>query len=324
MVPLDYLGPKALRADTNDATVRESSPSVIHHRGAMSESTMVAEPEVAANALVEQHLYLVQHVLNQLASRYPRHIDRTELWSAGAAGLVEASRRYDAATGVPFPRFARIRIRGAMIDSTRMRDWATRGVRRGLREVSDGTRTFEERNGRAPSSRELAASLGISAEELARRHAAAQTATLLHLDQPLAQSDTSESTLGEWIAESDETYLPEESLERVELSGTVRNAVEHLPEVQREVVQRYFFDGELLRDIAASMGVTEARVSQIRAEALHALQAYFGSAYEGVPEVPPSAPGMRHRAAYVATMQAESSWRARLEAGAAAAEACSA
>lgn len=291
----------------------------------MSESTTFAEPAAAvANGLVEQHLYLVQHVLNQLASRYPRHIDRTELWSAGAAGLVEASRRYDPATGVPFARFARIRIRGAMIDSTRLRDWATRGVRRGLREVNDGTRSFEERHGRAPTNAELAAALGITVEELTRRHAAAQTATLLHLDQPLAQSDASESTLGEWIPESDDEYLPEESLERLELSGTVRAAVEHLPAVQREVVQRYFFQGELLRDIAASMDVTEARVSQIRAEALHALRAYFASTYEGVPAVPAGAPGMRHRAAYVATMQAQSTWRSRLEAGAATAEARSA
>ena len=53
-----------------------------------------------ANTLVEEHLYLVQHIVNQLAVRYPRHVDRQELWAAGAAGLVDASRRYDAETGV--------------------------------------------------------------------------------------------------------------------------------------------------------------------------------------------------------------------------------
>ena len=280
----------------------------------MSESPSVAG-DAGANALVEEHVDLVQRVLEQLAARYPRHVDRTELWSAGAAGLVEASRRYDPSTGVPFARFARIRIRGAMIDSTRTRDWASRGVRRGLREVRAGSATFEGQHGRVPSNHELAAVLDITDEELSRRHAAAATATLLHLDQPISQRDGSDATLSEWLTETDEAYLPEEAIERVELSGTVRTAVTHLPDVQREVVQRYFFDGELLRDIAASMGVTEARVSQIRAEALHALRAYFSNTYEGVPAVPANAPGMRHRAEYVATMTSESTWRMRLDAG---------
>lgn len=273
-----------------------------------------------ANTLVEQHLYLVQHVLNQLASRYPRHVDRAELWSAGAAGLVEASRRYDPATGVPFGRFASIRIRGAMIDSTRNRDWATRGVRRGLREVTEGTRRFEEEHGRGPSSAELAAAVGITDDQLAERRAAAATATLLHLDQPVGGAEASPSTLGETIAEVDGENLPDEALEHLELTGTMRTAVRFLPPVQREVVQRYFFDGALLRHIAASMGVTEARVSQIRAEALHALRAYFASAFDEVAPVPANAPGMRQRAAYVATLTAESDWRMRLEAGAGSSE----
>lgn len=276
-------------------------------------SEMVGSNE--SNALVEQHLYLVQHVLNQLASRYPRHVDRGELWSAGAAGLVEASRRYDPASGVPFPRFAAIRIRGAMIDSTRTRDWATRGVRRDLREVSEAGRRFEERHGRSPVARELADSLGITEHELAERHAAAASATLLHLDQPINQPDAGEATLGECIAEPTDEHHPEAALERLELSGTLRTGVSFLPPVQREVVERTYFAGERLRDVADSMGVTEARVSQIRGEALHALRAYFASAYDTVPAVPPSAPGSRQRAAYVAAVSSQTTWRTRLEAG---------
>lgn len=268
------------------------------------------------NALVEQHLYLVQHVLNQLASRYPRHVDRSELWSAGAAGLVNASRRYDPASGVPFARFASIRIRGAMIDSTRTRDWATRGVRRGVREVNDASRQFEERNGRTPAAAELAAMLGITEAELADRHAAAATATLLHLDQPVGDTDSGEATLSEYIADTSDEHLPEAALERLEMSGTIRAGISYLPQVQREVVVRTFFGGERLRDVAASMGVTEARVSQIRAEALHALRAYFASVFDSVPAVPAGAPGSRQRAAYVATVSAQTTWRSRLDAGA--------
>ena len=83
-----------------------------------------------ANDLVLENLELVSQLVQQMAARYPRHVDRGELWSAGVLGLVEASRRFDPAMGIPFPRYAAIRIRGAIIDSTRSRDWASRSAAR--------------------------------------------------------------------------------------------------------------------------------------------------------------------------------------------------
>lgn len=279
-------------------------------------STHDGPASAEANDLVESHLYLVQHVVNQLASRYPRHIDRGELWSAGASGLVDASRRYDPDTGVPFARYATIRIRGAIIDSTRTRDWATRSLRRDMREIATTEASFEQEHGRSPSSEELAATLGISAEEVDARRDAAANANLLHLDQRVGGDDGEDAiSYADLIPERDQRSLPEDALEQTELLGTVRIAVRHLPETQREVVERYFFDGDLLRDIAADLGVTEARVSQIRSEALHAVQAYFASAHDEVPEVPASAPGMRRRAAYVAEVAAASTWRSRVAEG---------
>lgn len=267
------------------------------------------------NELVELHVYLVQHIVNQLASRYPRHIDRSELWSAGATGLVDASRRYDAATGVPFARYASIRIRGAIIDSTRSRDWATRSLRRDMRDLSSAASAFEQGHGRPASTEELAAQLGMTVEDVSARQSAAQAANLLHLDQPVGTAPE-EGTFGDRIPEREHRHLPEEALERQELIGTIRAAIEHLPETQRHVVTACFFEGRLLRDIAEDLGVTEARISQIRSEALTAIQAYFADSFPGVPDVPDSAPGIRRRAAYVAAVATQTTWLSRLEAGA--------
>ena len=268
----------------------------------------------AANQLVTDHLYLVQHAVNQLASRYPRHVDRGELWSAGALGLVDASRRFDPETGIPFPRYAIIRIRGAIIDSTRSRDWATRRLRRDMRSVREAGDAFQVREGRTPSDVELAALLDLTVEELRTHRKAAANATLLHLDHVMPGADSAESGIAARLEERDGERLPEESLEHNELVGTVRSAVGFLPDTQRQVIERYYFAGELLRDIADSLGVTEARASQIRSEALDAMRAYFGTAFEGVIPVTPNAPGVRRRAAYVAEMSANTSWRSRIEA----------
>lgn len=269
----------------------------------------------SANSLVEEHLYLVQHVVNSLASRFPRHVDRGELWSAGAHGLVDASRRYDPDAGIPFARYATIRIRGAILDSTRTRDWATRSLRREMRTVREAEAAFSDTHGRTPDSVELAATLGMTPEKLAAHQAAAATANLLHLDHTVSGGEEGDSTLAERLEERDSSVLPEDSLENQELIGTARSAVEHLPEVQREVVERYYFGGELLRDIADSLGVTEARVSQIRSEALLAMRSYFGTTFEGVPGVAANAPGLRRRASYVADVAASTTWRTRLDAG---------
>lgn len=267
-----------------------------------------------ANELVEEHLYLVQHIVNQLAVRYPRHVDRQDLWAAGAAGLVDASRRYDPATEVPFARYASIRIRGAIIDSTRSRDWATRSLRRRARELSEAARELEQRNGHTPNVAELAAALDVSEDDVRDRQRASERATLLQLDQPVSDGDGGVETLESLLPEEDQAMLPADALEERELIGTMRVAIEHLDEPHRTVVQRYYFGGELLQDIATTLGVTEARVSQICSEALTAMRAWMATRFEGVPEVASNAPGARRRAAYLASMQSHTTWQSCLDA----------
>src|SRR4029078_10134870 len=80
----------------------------------------------AANRLAAEHLDLVQHVVTQVSLRSPRHVARQELWSAGAFGLVDAARAYRPETGIPFPRYAALRPRGAPLESTRSRAWELR------------------------------------------------------------------------------------------------------------------------------------------------------------------------------------------------------
>lgn len=279
-----------------------------------TDSTQTAATVLDASELAESHLYLVEHVVQQLAAGFPRHVDRDELRGAGAAGLVDAANRYDAATGVPFARYASIRIRGAVLDATRTRDWATRRLRRDLRAIEQTTSDLEERLQRRPDDAEIADELGTDIDTVRERRASALTSTLLTLDRPVGDGLGDTAPLADRVVERDETWLPESALETSELVGTLRTAIAHLPELPRQVLIQHHFEGRLLRDIADDLGVTEARVSQLRHEALHALQAYFGTAFDGVPAVPEDAPGKRRRAAYVAELSSSTTWRTRLDA----------
>lgn len=263
-----------------------------------------------ANQLVLDNLELVSQLVQQIAARYPRHVDRGELWSAGVLGLVEASRRFDPAMGISFPRYAAIRIRGAIIDSTRTRDWAPRRMRRQMREI-EATEAAMRVGGGAPTEQELADMVGCSVEHIREVRARAQSAALLSLEW--VPDDDGES-LASRVEETSTEALPEEQLEEVELMGTLETAIRHLPPVQREVIERYYLKEEMLADIAADLGVTVARTSQIRSEAINAIRSYLAGLYQGVPEVAPNAPGHQMRAQYLADLAAHSTWRSRLEA----------
>lgn len=262
------------------------------------------------NALVIETMELVGHIVNELSARYPRHVDRSELWNAGALGLVEASRRFDPVSGVPFNRYAAIRIRGAIIDSTRSRDWASRSVRKCLREIHQATNGLETEHGRTPSTTEIAAFLGIDGDEIERLRAQGAVSTLLHLDQEVEGDD---ATLGERVEEPSFDVIPEKALESRELRGTLAEAIRNLPAVQATIVSRYYVDGDLLQDIAGDMSLTEARISQIRSEALVSLRAYFATQYDGVTDDCDEAPGKRARNAYLEKMGATANWRSRVD-----------
>lgn len=262
----------------------------------------------AADRLCKDHLHLVDHALRQYMARAPRHTDRDEMWGAGAAGLVEASRRFDPSIGASFATYALPRIRGAMLDAARSIDWASRGTRRHMRAIARKHQELAQANGASPSSIELADALDMTLDELDSHRSAALAGSVLHLHQPTGEG----GQLLDLVADEGRQRAPEEQLEHRELVGTLLTALDHLPEVQRDVLVRHFFDGELYCDIAASMGVTEARVSQLRAEAVNALRAYLGGQYEGVEEVPDGAPGVRRRAAFLAELAASASWSSRI------------
>jgi RNA polymerase sigma factor for flagellar operon FliA len=264
-----------------------------------------------SNELVRQNLGLVGKAVSQVSARYPRHVDREELWNAGALGLVEAARRYDPDAGIPFARYAMIRIRGAIIDSTPARDWASRSVRRKARELDQVTSDLRNQEGKHPDRTSLAAALGVSVGELDKIQARSAASMLLYLDH---DQDGEGPTLRDSIVDPDMTTAPELALEHREMLGTLRVAIDHLTGVHREVVQRYYLDGELLQDIADDLQVTQARVSQIRSEALTSLRAYFGTMYDATPDVDDSAPGKRARASYLAEASSNNDWRTRLDA----------
>lgn len=215
--------------------------------------------------LVRSHLPLVGHLVRELAGRLPAHVNRDDLSSAGMMALVTSAQGFDESRGVPFSRFAAIRIRGALTDELRSMDWASRGVRSRAREVESARNELTATLGRIPTRSELAATMGVATEELDSLESD------LHRAATLSVEGLTEAAGGDVIRCGDSG--PEGLLIRREQIGLLRDAIAELPDRLRTVIEAYFYGNQRMADIAEDLGVTESRISQLRTEALALLKA---------------------------------------------------
>jgi RNA polymerase sigma factor for flagellar operon FliA len=213
---------------------------------------------------VRQHMPLVGHLVREMLARVPAHVNRDDLFSAGYAALVGAARGYDEDRGVPFARFAAARVRGALLDELRGLDWASRSVRQRARRTDSARQELTAELGRTPTIGEVAARLGCSVGDIESADDDVHRAVVFSL-QGFAAAGA-----GDMVTEPGAG--PEEMLIRRERLGYLRHAIEVLPERLRAVVEGYFFDERPMAELAAELGVSESRVSQLRAEALGLLK----------------------------------------------------
>ena len=214
--------------------------------------------------LIRAHVPLVGHLVREMLSRVPGHINRDDLTSAGLAALLSAAQSFDPERGIPFARFATTRIRGALLDELRGLDWASRSVRHRARKAETAWQELTTALGRTPTNAELAQALGVAVDEVDSVAHDVQRAVVLSLQGFTA------GTAEEMVAETDAG--PEELLLHRERIGYLHNAIESLPERLQVVVTRYFLEERPMAEIAVELGVTESRVSQLRAEALSLLR----------------------------------------------------
>lgn len=259
------------------------------------------------DTLVRQNLPLVGHIVRETMARVPAHVNRDDLTSAGLAALVQAARSYDAERGASFSRYASTRVRGAILDELRSVDWASRSVRRRARQVDEVRNSLAAQLGRIPTDAEIASALGVGVDEIAANEEDVSRAVVMSLQ------GFGETPIDDMLA----SHIPgpEELIEHREKVAYLQDAVAELPERLRVVVQGYFFAERPMAEIAAELGVTESRVSQMRAEALVLLKDALNCALEPALVKSHSRPNgcaARRRDAYFAAVAAHRSYATRL------------
>lgn len=270
--------------------------------------TLTLSTTVDVDVLVAESLPLVRAVVGSMTSHYPSHCDRDELVAAGTFGLVEAARRFDAGKGVPFERWAALRIRGAVVDAVRALDFAPRALRSTVRDLSAVRETLERELGRTATLREVADRSGMSLRALVQLEGRLHRSTVLSLDAPTRDQEH-DGTLADIVLDAGSDPL--EELEQRERDNYVQDALDSLPDRLREVLVGYFLEGRTSADLAEELGVTESRVSQMRSEALKLVREGLAEQY-GEQTAPQQGRAAAKQAAYNASLSARSSYASRL------------
>jgi len=259
--------------------------------------------------LVRKNLPLVHYAVAEIAAKVPRHVSRDDLISAGMAGLAQAARNFDPERGIAFDRYASTRIRGSLLDELRSCDWASRSVRSRARQVQSAVEELQASHGRTPTNAEVAVHLGVEESTVEAVTEDVHRAVVLNYDSMVVDGGAEE------ILPSDQRSPDAILLER-ERQSYLHDAIDALPERLRAVVEGYFFAERPMKELADELGVTESRVSQMRAEALALLKDGMNSQLE--PEVVtledrPTQRIARRKAAYFEAIAQNSDFRSRLD-----------
>jgi RNA polymerase sigma factor for flagellar operon FliA len=257
----------------------------------------VTSSTLSVDDLVLANMPLVGYAVSELLHRVPPSVSRDELSSAGSLALVLAARAYDPSTGVPFARYASLRIRGALVDELRSMDWASRGARQRVRELAGASERLTAALGRTPTREELAGAMGTDVEAVGR---AAQEAA-----RRVLSIDSTDVPVAELVR--DDRPNPEDVLLTAERLHWLRAAVQTLPDRLRVVVEGIFLQDRSVAELAEELDVTQSRISQLRTEALSLLRDGLNAGLD--PDLVPAAErpdgvAERRRQAYFAEVAA--------------------
>jgi len=230
---------------------------------AMNFSALSANPHTERDRLVLEYLPLVRAIAVRVYENLPVHVELDDLVHAGVLGLFDAATKFDQEKQVTFKGYAKHRIKGAILDSLREMDWASRDMRKRHKKLEEITRELASTMERPPTEEEIAGKMGMDVE---RWRQVAVELQMVGLVSASRAPDDENQSVPEFPA-TDELN-PDVLTCRRQLQDVLQAAIADLPPRYQAVIQHYYAGDKTMREIGESMGVNESRVSQIHKAAL--------------------------------------------------------
>jgi RNA polymerase sigma factor for flagellar operon FliA len=212
---------------------------------------------------IRQYSDLVKYMALRMVSRLPSSVQADDLFNAGIIGLIDAIDKFDAGQGIQFETYAKIRVRGAMLDEVRAMDWVPRSLRQKSNELAKVCALLEQKSGRQPTDEEVARHLGVSLNEYYKLLDDIKGISFLPEDihEAVTENEHSQALASDADQLFDHTY-------RQELRSYLAAAIGSLSKKEQLVLSLYYYEELTMKEIGAVLGYTESRISQIHTKAV--------------------------------------------------------
>ena len=221
------------------------------------------------NRLIEQYLPLVKYNGERIWARLPEGVELDDLVSAGVFGLMDAIDAFDMGRGVKFETYCVPRIRGAMLDELRTMDWVPRLVRSKASKLGEATKFLEAKLGRHPTENELSAHMQIPQAEMEKMILEASAVNLISLNKKWYETDSYKD-----VREIDilEDKKGEDPTRRIQKNDLMRLVTKGLNRNERLIIILYYYEELTMKEIGATLDLSESRVSQMHSSIVQRLQ----------------------------------------------------
>jgi RNA polymerase sigma factor for flagellar operon FliA len=225
------------------------------------------------NMLMEHYLPLVKVNSERLANKLPDEVEVDDLISAGIDGLRDAIHMFDLDRGVKFETYCATRIRGAILDALRNRDWVPRLVRARANQLALGRRKLEAQLGRQPLDHELAAFMGLSEKEYDKLARDAHAVGVVSLNRNFQDADSTREVRESDIVADRKAPAPTAAAH----VGDVKQLItKGLSKNERLILILYYYEEMTMKEIGATLDLSESRVSQMHSAILDRLRDTLG------------------------------------------------
>ncbi|HVN25570.1 MAG TPA: FliA/WhiG family RNA polymerase sigma factor [Syntrophorhabdales bacterium] len=222
---------------------------------------------------IEEFLPIIKHLAFKVSRGFDDDGITEDLISSGVLGLLEAMEKFDPSRGIKLNTFAYLRIRGAMIDELRKRDWFPRSARTKAKKLEEVIRKLETELGRYPREEEVAEELKVDLDDYLIMLKDFGSLSILSIEDISEVSGMDRDGIIRYVME--EGASPEKCAEMRELESMLGREIDRLPEKQRLVLSLYYYEDMNMKEIAEVLGITEARISQIHSQAVLSLRTYL-------------------------------------------------
>lgn len=229
-----------------------------------------SQDEGIRNFLMEKYLPLVRFNAERIYARLPDEVDLQDLISAGLFGLMDAIDAFDLSYNVKFETYCAPRIRGAVLDELRSMDWVPRLVRHRSSKVEGARQRFEMQHGREPTQDELANKLSLEGEELDKFMRDSRAVGTFSLTRKCFTSDGSRDVREIDVIKDESQHNPFAEIQRKDVKDLITKG---LSRAERLIVILYYYEEMTMKEIGATLDLSESRVSQMHSSILARLKA---------------------------------------------------